>query len=146
MSLLGLDAKVYRNTGTYGSPTWTEWSFIKETTLSLSKGEADATTRANGGWKATIGTLKDGSLEITAIHDTSDAQYLAAYQAFYQDTVSDLAVVDGPIATVGTRGLRASFMVTALDRGDPLEDVKTTTMTLKPTYSSNDPAEWHTAS
>jgi predicted secreted protein len=146
MSLLGLDAKVYRNTGTYGSPTWTEWDWIKETTLSLSKSEADATTRANGGWRAIVGALKDGSIEITGPHDTADAQYLAAYRAFYLDTVFDLAIVDGPIATVGTRGLRASFMVTALDRGDPLEDVKTTSMTLKITKADDAPVEWHTAS
>lgn len=146
MSLLGLDAKVYRNTGTYGSPTWTEWDFVKETTLSLSKSEADATTRANGGWKATIGSLKDASLEITAIHDTSDAQYLAAIQAFVSGAAFDLVIADGPIATVGTRGYRASFEVMGLDRGDPLEDVKTATLTLKPTYSANAPAEWHTAS
>lgn len=146
MSLLGLDAKVYRNTGTYGSPTWVEWDWIKETTLSATKSEADATTRANGGWKAIIGTLKDASLEIVAPHDTADAQYLACFQAYFSGASFDLVVADGPIATVGTRGLRASFEVMGFDRSDPIEDVKMNTLSLKPTYSANAPSEWHTAS
>lgn len=31
--------------------------------LNLEKGEADVTTRANNGWRATKGTLKEGSIE-----------------------------------------------------------------------------------
>ncbi|MEZ6097169.1 MAG: hypothetical protein R3C03_23590 [Pirellulaceae bacterium] len=32
---LGMDAKFYRNTGTYASPVWTEVSNVKDVTLNL---------------------------------------------------------------------------------------------------------------
>ena len=60
---LGMDAKLYRNAGSFGSPIWTEVTNVKDLTLNLEKGEADVTTRANGGWRATVGTLKDASID-----------------------------------------------------------------------------------
>ncbi len=32
---LGLDAKLYRNTGTYDTPTWVEMTNVKDLTLNL---------------------------------------------------------------------------------------------------------------
>ncbi len=55
---LGLDARLYRNTGTYASVTWNEVKNVKDLTLSLEAGEADVTTRGNGGWRATIATFE----------------------------------------------------------------------------------------
>ena len=60
---LGMEAKLYRNTGTYALPTWVEMINVKDLTLNLEAGEADVTTRGNAGWKATIAALKDGSIE-----------------------------------------------------------------------------------
>jgi hypothetical protein len=60
---LGLDAKLYRNTGTYAAPVWNEVKNVKDLTLNLEAGEADVTTRGNNGWRATLATLKDGSVE-----------------------------------------------------------------------------------
>lgn len=37
---------------------------VKDLTINLEKAEADASTRANNGWRATFGTLKDASIEI----------------------------------------------------------------------------------
>jgi len=64
---LGLDAKLYRNTGTYDTPTWVEMTNVKDLTLNLESGEADVTTRANNGWRATVATLKDGSIEFEMV-------------------------------------------------------------------------------
>jgi len=36
---------------------------VKDLTVSLEKAEADASTRANNGWRDTVGTLKDASLQ-----------------------------------------------------------------------------------
>jgi len=71
---LGMDAKLYRNTGDYATPTWVEVSNVKDVTLNLEKGEADVTTRANAGWRATVGTLKDASIEFQMVWDTVDAR------------------------------------------------------------------------
>ena len=59
--VLGLDAILMRGpAGTTGS---TEVKNVKDLTLNLESGEADVTTRATKGWRASVATLKEASLE-----------------------------------------------------------------------------------
>ena len=56
--LLGMNAKIYQgaaaaDASTLDPATLTEMGNVKDVTLSLEAGEADITTRANNGWKAT---------------------------------------------------------------------------------------------
>jgi hypothetical protein len=80
---LGLEAKLYRNTGTSGSPTWTEMTNVKDLTLNLEASEADVTTRGNAGWRATLAALKDASIEFEMVWDTADAAFTAIKDAFF---------------------------------------------------------------
>ena len=73
--VLGLDAKLFR--GTAGSRATTEVTNVKDLTLNLESGEADVTTRATKGWKASAATLKEASLEFTILYDTEDADFTA---------------------------------------------------------------------
>ena len=139
----GLDASLYRNTGTYELPVWAEISNTKDLTLNLEKGEADVTTRANDGWRATVGTLKDGSIEFEMVWDTEDAGFTALQSAYFDDTSVELAVMDGDIEEAGSQGLRASFVVTNFTRNEPLEEAMTVSVTLKIAYSDNAP-QWMT--
>ncbi len=141
---LGLDAKMFRNTGTYSTPVWNEIKNVRDVTLSLETGEADATTRGNNGWRATVATLKDGSVEFDMVWDSADDDFTAIRDAFLNKTALELAVMDGDIATTGSQGLRASFMITNFSRNEPLEEAITASVTVKPTYSAN-PPEWMTA-
>lgn len=138
---LGLDCKLYENEGTWASPTWTERSNVRDLTLNLEKGEADLTTRANNGWRATVGTIKDASLEFDIVWDTEDAFFTALKDAYLNGTNIDLAAMDGAIATSGSQGLRAEWQVTSFSRSEPLEEGVTVSVTLKPAYSDNAP-EW----
>ena len=79
---LGLDAKLYRNTGTYAAPTWDIIGNVKDLTLNLETGEADVSTRANNGWRATVGTLKDASLEFEMVWDSADTDFTSIRDAF----------------------------------------------------------------
>ena len=99
---LGMDAKLYRNTGTYALPTWVEVSNVKDVTLNLEKGEADVTTRANQGWRATVGTLKDASIEFQMVWDTVDAGFDAIRQAFFQQLEALLKEGELPEPTPGS--------------------------------------------
>ena len=40
---LGLDAKLFHNTGSYATPTWDEITNVRDLTLNLEAGEADVT-------------------------------------------------------------------------------------------------------
>ena len=59
--VLGLNAKLLR--GAAGSQANIEVKNVKDLTLNLESGEADVTTRATGGWRASAATLKEASLE-----------------------------------------------------------------------------------
>ena len=138
---LGMEARLYRNTGTYETPTWTEIDNVKDVTLNLETGEADVTTRANNGWRATAATLKDWSVEFEMVWDTADAGFTAIQEAYFDNTSIEFAVMDGDIATSGTQGLRATMAVTNFSRNEPLEEAITVSVTIKPTYADNAP-EW----
>ena len=141
---LGMDAKLYRNTGSYGSPVWNEVKNVKDVTLNLEAGEADVTTRGNAGWRANIATLKDASLEFEMVWDTADDDFTAIRTAFLTNAAIEFAVLDGPVATSGSQGLRASMAITNFSRAEPLEEAIKVSVTAKPTYADN-PPEWMTA-
>ena len=133
MSLkLGMEAKLYRNNGTYAVPDWVEMTNVKDLTLNLEAGEADVTTRGNNGWRATVASLKDGSIEFEMVWDTADAGFTAIQQAYFNNTSIEFAVMDGDIATVGSEGFCANFVITGFSRGEPLEEAITVSVTAKP--------------
>ena len=141
---LGMDAKLYRNTGSYASPVWNEVKNVKDVTLNLEAGSADVTTRGNGGWRANIATLKDASLEFEMVWDTADDDFTAIRTAFLTNATLEFAVLDGPVATAGSQGLRATMAITNFSRAEPLEEAIKVSVTAKPTSADN-PPEWMTA-
>ena len=133
---LGMDAKLYRNSGSFGSPIWTEVTNVKDLTLNLEKGEADVTTRANGGWRATVGTLKDASIEFQMVWDTADAGFTAIKNAFFGNDPIGFQILD---ETSG-QGLQADFSITNFSRNEALEEAITVSVTAKVTYSATAPS------
>lgn len=143
---LGLDAKLYRNTGTFAAPSWDAIGNIRDLTLNLETGEADVSTRANNGWRATVSTLKDASLEFEMVWDTADSDFGAVRDAFLNNSTVEFAVMDGLITgagSTGSQGLRATFRIASFSRNEALEEAITVSVTAKPTYSANPPS-WMT--
>ena len=137
---LGLDAKLYRNTGTIGSNLWDLVTNVRDVTLNLETGEADVTTRGNNGWRATVGTLKDASIEFEMVWDTADADFTALKDAFFDGTPIELLVADGDMGSAGSQGLRALCRIIKFTRSEALEEAITVSVTAKPTYSTSPPS------
>jgi len=136
----GLEAKLYyKRGGVAALGDWTELTIVRDNSLNLEKGEADVTTRGSNGWRATIGALKDATVEFEIVADTDDDGYDALQDAFLSDSIIGLAIMDGDIAT-GT-GLQADFAILKFSRNEPLEEGVTVSVTAKPTYSSTAP-QW----
>jgi len=134
----GMQAKLYYKVGGVAAQAnWVELTDIKDNTLNLEKGEADVTTRANSGWKASVGAAKSGAVEFEMIWNTDDAGFTALSDAFINDSAIGLAVLDGPKDT-GT-GLVADFAIIKFARNEKLEEAITVAVTAKPTYSATAP-------
>lgn len=140
---LGLDAKLYRNSGTYAVPAWNEILNAKDVTLNLEASEADASRRGSDGWRETLRGLKDGSVEFEMVYDGADAEFQALRDAFLNGTTVEVAVLDGDVATTGTQGLRATMSVINFSRNEPLEEALSVSVTVKPAPAPN-PPEWMT--
>ena len=138
---LGMEARLYRNTDDYAAPTWVEVTNVKDVTLNLEKGEAAVTTRANQGWRATVGTLKDASVEFQMVWDTNDPAFAAIQQAFFNNTTIEFAVMDGAITDPTSEGLRATHDIFNFTRNENLEEAIMVDVSIKPTYADNAP-EW----
>jgi len=141
---LGMDAKLYYKVGGVGgSGSWEELVNIKDVTLNLETGEADVTTRGNAGWRATVATLKEGSIEFEMVWDTGDAGFTAIKNAYFNNQKIGFAIMDGDITGSGSQGLQADFSITNFSRKEALEEALTVSVTAKPTYSTTAP-QWVT--
>lgn len=134
MTKIGLDCKLYRNTGTYASPTWNEIANVADVTVQLSKGEADTSTRASG-WKTRKGTLKDASIDFQLKFVPGDTDFAALLASYTGNSSIELLALDGLLATTGSQGLRAVCEVFNFQQGQPLEGAVTFDVSAKPTPS-----------
>lgn len=139
--VLGLDAKLYRNTASWATPTWSLIDNVRDLTLNVEKGSADVSTRGSGGWRQNAVTLKDGSIEFEMVWDTADAEFTALKDAFFNDTTVECAAMDLLIATSGSQGLHADFNVGDFSRAEALEDALKVSVNLTPARTDNTP-EW----
>jgi hypothetical protein len=138
---LSINAKLYRNTGTYGSPTWAEVTNCGDLTLSDSYEEANVTRRGSAGYTETEPTLRTIELSFQVFNIASDADYLAFLAAHTGRTAIDMQVLDGDRITSGTRGVRASFKVVSFTRNQSLSDVQAFDVVMKPCQAANAPTD-----
>lgn len=143
---LGMNGKLYYSdtlldgsSNTPDSVSWNEITNVTDVNVNLETGEADATTRANNGWRQTLATLKDGSIEFEMNWEPSDAAFAALKDAWLNNNNIALAAMDGAIATAANEGLVGNFSVTNFSRAEPLEEVMRVSVTVKPASQT----EWY---
>jgi hypothetical protein len=139
---VGLSCKLFRNTGTYGVPVWTEITITRDVTLALEAGEAEANSRANT-FREYLQALKDAGIEFDALYDSADTGFIALKDAYFNNTTLDVVALDGAAAT-GAEGLRIICIVTNMSRNEPLEETVTNNFTLKPTPNDDSGPAWFT--
>lgn len=147
MSLvLGLDAVTAQNTGTTAAPVWVIMDNIRDETLNLQTALADVTTRAANGWRLQVGTLSEGTIDTQILYDTTDADFEALHDAFFNKTRILMGFFDGPPTTPGSQGLIGGFSVTNFSINRALEEAIMVDISL--TARENDVGagpEWFTA-
>lgn len=121
--VLGLDAVL--------SIDGAEIKNVKDLTVSLEKAEADASTRDNNGWRATVGTLKDASIEFTVLNKSGDTSFSMLQGLWSTGTPCDVDISDAG----GSLILTCEVMNFNVNQN--LEEVVSADVTLKPTQSAS---------
>lgn len=129
--VLGLNGQLLYGEATGTTAPSTELANVKDVTISIECGEADVTTRAAQGWRASAPTLKSATLEFTMLWNPDDAGFATIQSAFFGGTAVRFLASDG-----NGEGLQADFVITSFSRSEPLEEAMTVSVTAKPTNSS----------
>lgn len=123
---------VYRNTGTYGSPTWTPQPLVKDVGPNTPWDFGDASVKGTRA-KLYTKTQIDLGYQISMRADDADADYQAWVDAGVSATAKlDLMILDGPITAEGARGVRAEFLVSIPNQTQAIGDVVYTNFEIKP--------------
>jgi predicted secreted protein len=119
---LGLDATLKIDT--------VEIRNCKDLTVAFEKAEADVTTRDNNGWRATVGTLKDASIEFQVVNKDGDSTFADLQASFMSGDPIDVEISD-----VGAT-LILTCEVMGFSVSQNLEEAIVADVTLKPTQSA----------
>ncbi len=123
--ILGMAAKIYF--GEAGTTPTTEMGNVRDVTLTLEAGEADVTTRANQGWRATAPTLRECTCEFEMVWDPDDAGFAAIKTAFLSAGLIALKILD----KASGQGPDGDFAITSFSRKEALEEAITVSVTAK---------------
>jgi len=143
--VLGIDAKLYRNTGTFATPVWNEIPNVTNLTLNLEKSDTDVTTRGGAAnkFRQIAVILADGTVDFEMIWDNTDLDFIAIKDAFLASTQIDFWVLDGDDTTTGNQGLRAEMEISNFTRNEELEDALRLDVSIRPGRGvSGNPPEW----
>jgi TP901-1 family phage major tail protein len=129
--ILGMNAKIYQGAAGAALGALAEMGNVRDVTLTLEAGEADITTRANSGWRATAPTLRECTAEFEMVWKPGDAGFDAVKNAFLTSGTLELAILDQAKATSGAQGPKGSFSITSFSRNEALEEAITVSVTAK---------------
>ena len=128
---LGLTAKAYRNTGSFGSPTWVEVSNIQDLDLGDTMDSFDATIRGSGGFDESEPTIRKVEINWN-MKNNADAGMIAFRTAYAARAAVDLQFLDGPIATTGSHGVRGRFKFHEFGKPQNLRDGQFVNLVARP--------------
>jgi hypothetical protein len=118
-----IDAFLGRNTGSWGTPSWSEITGVNSLGAPGNWETAEIRTRASRVIFAAKVALDIG-FTARILCDDADTNYTALMTAYRSLTaVVDLLCIDGPTTTVGSFGFRAKFQVANGGQEQPTNDV-----------------------
>lgn len=136
---LGMDCIVYRNTGTYASPTWVEMDWVMTANHNLTANEGKVKKRASD-IELTLKGQGVHEFTVEGPYDADDANITALDTAVRTRTDPiEFAFMDDDITTSGVKGIRTTCEVVAGGRTEGFEEAVGKTFTLKPSAKATNP-------
>ncbi len=130
-NMVGLEGRVYVNSNDASDPNWVLVDDVKNVTLGAGKTLADMTTRSSNKTRMKKAAIKEIAPEIELLWDNESATHGTFRAAYFADTIVDVLILDGPLATVGSTGFRAQYEVASFTRGEQLEEGMTINVKLE---------------
>jgi hypothetical protein len=134
--LKGIDCKVYRNSASYGSPTWALINPTIEVTVNLENSTFDASNR-DSNYRLQLPALTDISVDLRFHKDKDDADFLALETAAQTRANLDLLILDGLQTVATSDGWRILGFFSSWTESQPLEDAITVDATYVPAAVAN---------
>jgi hypothetical protein len=133
--IVGFDCKLYYNTGTHASPTWVLIPRAINVSVPDFGCNQVATPSRGSNFEAFLNGLIRTGLNFTYAYKAGTDTVLTALLGMVTGrTAKEFAVMDGAIATTGSRGLRAYFNIENAPWNQELEGRMEVDFTLKPAY------------
>lgn len=129
----GFEHKLYRNTGTFGSPTWDLVPNVRDMETAQAMSKTEVSIRGNRAKLYAPGQL-DYGLNWQMVYDPADADLTALRTAFFTGATVDLMDMDGLIATSGTLGTRSVSHLFGLGNSKPLDGAAVFDVETAPAY------------
>jgi hypothetical protein len=140
----GFACRLFRNTGSWGAPTWAHITLARDAKLVMEDAEFDASSRGSGGFEQFEPTTRRWSIETSILYDPADTQYTALRDAYLARTALDLAALDGASSGANSQGMRASFKIFQFSRNEALRDGLTLDLVFKPCFEQTNLPTWVT--
>ena len=146
--VIGFEAKLYYNTGTSQTPTWSEITRTRDVSVTMQKAEIELSRRETN-WKLKRGGMLEVGFSFQYLYmKGTDAVWTALQAAWEQGTSTEFAIMDQDIATTGAQGLMAFSEVLNISYDQPLEDAQVHNFECVPTGRDETgalkPPQWHT--
>lgn len=125
--VLGFEGKLYY--GSAGGTADTELDNVTDVNITLEDDEADVSTRADAGEKATVPTTRSREIEFTMIKKTTDANYIAMQNAYINRTPLAIKMLD----YAGGPGWQTDMSIFSFSDAQPLNEAQTISVTMKRT-------------
>lgn len=133
----GIGGRLYYNTGSYGSPTWTHADFVLSVAPSMPWDWAEAGNRATRA-KLKMKGRADLSFQVVMKADDADTAYLAFRAAAVSPSaVVDCLILDGLISVEGVKGWRGEMLVGLVSCAQDPDGSIYDTFELHPTFTTN---------
>ena len=133
----GFEGGLYRNTGSYASPSWNVIDRVGDVTITDEKEEVDTWSRADGQLKTSEPGGRMVSAEFSILEDNSDADQAALRVAYEYDNPIEFLFVNGKVDHAGCRGIRVTCMVQKFSQPQPIGGNIVREVVIKPCPSTN---------
>lgn len=130
----GMDTYEYINTGTYALPVWSRLKRVGDVDLPNNRSANSFKFKGSENAKTLVG-VKERGISFTYTRTKQADPVYTALKAGYDagnDGCVDMLVLDGPAATIGSKGHRGPYLVVKFDEKNPHETECTTEVELKP--------------